>query len=310
MTAAEAPSPPARPAIRPGSLGAWRLATRPPTLTAAIAPVLAGTGAAIAADSFRVLPALAALFGAVCLQVGANLANDVFDHERGADTADRLGPPRAAQTGLLTPGQLRAGMAAMFALATVAGVYLVFAAGWPVVVVGVSSIVAAVIYTGGPWPTGYHALGDLFTFVFFGVVAVTGTYYVQANELSGAAWFAALPMGCTVTAILVINNLRDIPTDRATGKTTLGVLIGERATRGWYVFLLAAAFVLALAMWPLGLASVWVALALLALPVAWPLARTVTNGTTGRALNPTLKATARFDLVFAALFALGLALSR
>jgi len=310
VTTIEARSTPAGGTIRPGSVAAWRLATRPPTLTAAIAPVLVGTGAAIAASSFRVLPALAALFGALCLQIGANLANDVFDHERGADTAERMGPPRAAQSGLLTPLQLRAGMAASFGLATLAGVYLVYAAGWPVVIVGVASIVAAIIYTGGPWPTGYHALGDLFTFAFFGVVAVTGTYYVQAQELSGAAWFAALPMGCTVTAILVVNNLRDIPTDRATGKITLGVVMGERATRVWYVFLVAAAFVLALAMWPLGLASAWVAVALLALIPAWPLVRSVATGTKGRALNPTLKATARFDLAFAALFALGLALSR
>ena len=310
MTAAEAPASQPRAAIRPGSFGAWRLAARPPTLTAAVAPVLVGTGAAIAASSFRALPAIAALIGALCLQVGANLANDVFDHERGADTAERMGPPRAAQTGLLTPAQLRAGMAASFGLATLAGICLVLAAGWLVVAVGVASIIAAIVYTGGPWPTGYHALGDLFTFVFFGIVAVTGTYYVQAQELSGAAWFAALPMGCTVTAILVINNLRDIPTDRATGKTTLGVVMGERATRAWYVFLVAAAFVLALAMWPLGLASAWVLLALLALPMAWPLVRSVAGGTTGRALNPTLKATARFDLVFAVFFALGLALSR
>jgi len=300
---------PGRPAIRPGSVAAWKLATRPPTLTAAIAPVLVGSGAAIGDGSFRALPALAALAGAICLQIGANLANDLFDYERGADTADRMGPPRAAQMGLLTPSQLRTGMVMVFALATLAGLYLAFAAGWPVVIVGVASILAAVAYTGGPWPTGYHALGDLFTFVFFGVVAVTGTYYVQARELTAVAWFASLPAGCTVTAILVVNNLRDIPTDRATGKKTLGVVMGDRLTRWWYLALLFGAVVLAALAWPAGIASPWVLLVLLSLPLAIPLARTVRSGTAGRALNPTLKATARFHLVLCMLFGIGLALS-
>lgn len=310
MTPAEAPLKPMSPAAQPGSAAAWKLAARPATLSAAVAPVLVGSGAAISSGGFRLLPALAALAGALLLQVGANLANDVFDHERGADTAERMGPPRAAQNGLLTPQQLRIGMAAAFGLATLAGIYLVYAAGWPVVVAGVASIVAAVVYTGGPWPTGYHALGDLFTFVFFGVVAVTGSYFVQTREVSALALVAALPMGCTVTAILVVNNLRDIPTNRATGKKTLGVVMGERATRWWFVSLVWAAFVLAAILWPLGLGSAWVLLAGLSLPLAWMVVRPVVAGTSGRALNPVLKATARFDLVFGALFAIGLALSR
>ena len=202
----------------PGSIGAWRAAARPPTLTAAVAPVLVGTGAAIGDGVFAAGPFVAALFGALCLQIGANFANDVFDFERGADTGDRLGPPRATQMGLLTPLQMKIGMWAAFLLAFLAGIYLVVVAGWIVVVIGLASIVAGLIYTGGPWPVGYHALGDAFTFVFFGMVAVVGTYFVQAEAAPGMVWLAAVPVGCTVTAILVANNLRDLATDRAAGR--------------------------------------------------------------------------------------------
>ena len=296
-------------AIRPGSLDAWKLAIRPPTLTAAVAPVVVGTGLAIGKDVFAAGPALAALIGAICLQIGANLANDLFDFERGADTHARLGPPRAAQMGLLSARELRLGTAVVFGIAMLAGLYLVYEAGWPIVAVGLASIAGALIYTGGPWPAGYHALGDLMTFVFFGVLAVVGTYYVQAGELSGGALWASLPMGCTVTAILVVNNLRDIPTDRETGKVTLGVVMGDRATRWWYTLQMAAPFVLAAAAWPFGFAGPWVLVSLGASPVAFKLVRGVLDGASGRGLNPFLKATARFDLLFGVLFALGLALS-
>lgn len=291
-----------------GRVQAWRLAVRPPTLTAAMAPVAAGTGLAIGRGAFDAGPALAALFGAVCLQVGANLANDVFDHERGADTADRLGPPRVTQLGLLRPRQVKAGMWASFALAMAAGVYLTAVAGWPIVAVGLASIVAAIVYTGGPWPVGYHALGDLFTFVFFGLVAVAGTYYVQAEELPWEAAWAGVPLGCAITAILAVNNLRDIETDRRAGKVTLGVVLGDRATRRWYLFLLAAGVGSAVASWPLGLAGPPGLLALLSLVVAAPPARAVASGATGRALNPCLKATARFSLALGVCFGVALAI--
>lgn len=285
------------------------MASRPATLTASVAPVLVGCGLAIGRGVFATLPALAALGGAIALQIGANFANDVFDFQRGADTSDRLGPPRVTQTGLLSPRQVKAGMVAAFAVAMLLGVYLVFVAGWPIVAVGLASIAAAVIYTGGPWPTGYHALGDLFSFVFFGLVAVSGTYYVQAKDLPLAALLASIPMGCTVTAILVINNLRDIATDRHAGKHTLGVVMGDAATRWWYVFMLVIAYGVAVAIWPLGEAGPGVLLVLLSFPVSVPLVRAVTGGTTGRALNLSLKGTARLTFVFGLLFAVGLALS-
>ncbi len=290
----------------PGSFGAWRSAARPPTLTAAVAPVLVGTGAAIGDGACSAGPFIAALFGAICLQIGANFANDVFDFERGADTGARLGPPRATQTGLLTPAQVKLGMWTAFLLATLAGVYLVVAAGWIVIVIGLASIVAGLIYTGGPWPVGYHGLGDAFTFAFFGIVAVVGTYFVQAEAAPGFVWLAAVPVGCTVTAILVANNLRDIGTDRETGKTTLAVALGERGTRVWYVALLLAACGAAIALWPATRAEPWTLLVLASLPVAIAPLRAVAGGAAGRALNATLIQTARLHLIFGALLALAL----
>lgn len=296
-------------AASPSKFSAWRAAARPPTLTAAVAPVLIGTGLAVRDDAFAAGAALAALLGALCLQVGANFANDVFDFERGADTAERLGPPRATATGMLTAREVKAGMWLAFAVATLAGVYLAIAGGWPVVAVGLASIVAAIIYTGGPWPTGYHALGDLFTFAFFGLVAVGGTYYVQAGELTGAALAAAIPSGCTVTAILVVNNLRDIPTDRTTGKTTLAVVLGDGATRAWFALLVAVSYATVIAFWAAGAASAWALLVVPAGVVGVPAFRAVASGVRGAPLNAALKATARFQLAFGAAFALALALS-
>ena len=294
---------------RPSKLQAWRAAARPPTLTAAVAPVLVGTGLAVRDEAFDAGPAFAALLGALCLQIGANFANDVFDYERGADTADRLGPPRATATGMLSPREVKTGMWTVFGLAALAGVYLAIVGGWPIVAVGVASIVAAIIYTGGPWPIGYHALGDLFTFVFFGLVAVGGTYYVQAGELTGPAIAAAIPAGCTVTAILVVNNLRDIPTDRATGKRTLAVVMGDGLTRAWFGMLVAVAYVVAFVLWVAGEVSAWALLTVPAAAAGWPAFRAVVTGVRGAPLNAALKATARFHLAFGAALALALALS-
>ena len=285
------------------------MAVRLPTLTAAVSPVLVGTAMAFHDDAFRVLPAVAALLGALALQVGANFANDVFDFERGADTADRLGPPRATQMGLLSAKTMKIGMWAAFAVATLAGVYLIAVAGWPVAAAGVASIVGAIVYTGGPWPIGYHALGDVFTFVFFGLVATVGTYFVQAEEITGLAVLAAVPVGCTVTAILVVNNLRDIETDRRAGKRTLGVVMGDAGTRRWFaLLLLAGAAVIAGSMF-VGVPFAPVALVVAAIPGA-RLWQPIRGGVAGRELNPVLKATARFHLLTGIAWAAAIALSR
>jgi 1,4-dihydroxy-2-naphthoate octaprenyltransferase len=211
---------------------AWWLAIRPATLTASAAPVLVGTGAAWADGRFSLWPAIAALIGASLLQIGANFANDVFDFERGADTHDRLGPQRATQQGWISAEQMKRAMWLTFGGALLTGIYLTAVAGWPVMALGLASIAAAYLYTGGPRPYGYLGLGDLAVFVFFGFGAVAGTYYVQAHSVSTMAWLAAIPIGALATAILVVNNLRDIETDARAGKNTLAVRLGDGPTRG------------------------------------------------------------------------------
>jgi 1,4-dihydroxy-2-naphthoate polyprenyltransferase len=285
----------------------WIIAARVRTLPAAAAPVVVGTGAAIGAGNFAFFPALAALVGALLLQIGANFANDLFDFLRGVDTAARVGPVRVTQAGLLTPRQVRAGMWTVFAVAALIGVYLIRAGGWPVVLIGLAAILAAIAYTGGPFPLGYHGLGEVFVFLFFGLAAVGGTYYVQAGTMRAAAWWASVPMGLLAVAIIVVNNLRDIATDRAAGKQTLAVRFGERGTETEYLTLVVVAYLVPVAMWATRAASVWVLLALLSLPLVPPLLRRL-RGERGRALNGVLAGTARLELVYGLLFALGLAL--
>lgn len=288
-------------------LGVWVLAARLPTLTAAATPVLVGTGVAIHDDVARTGPALAALLGALAIQVGANLANDVSDFRRGADNAARIGPPRVTQLGLLTQRQVVFGMWIAFGLATLAGLYLVAVAGWPVVAVGVASILAALAYTGGPWPFGYHGLGEVFTFVFFGLVAVVGTYYVQAEEVSAGAFAAAVPVGLTVSAILMVNNIRDIATDAAAGKRTLAVIIGRTPSRWLFLATVALAYAWAAGLWLAGDFTAWALLAWLSLPLAVLPTRAVLASTDGPTLNAALRATARLHLGLGVLLAAGLA---
>jgi 1,4-dihydroxy-2-naphthoate octaprenyltransferase len=268
--------------------------------------VAVGTAAAIADGVAQTGPALAALFGALCLQIGANLANDVFDAEKGADGESRLGPPRATQQGWLSPGQVKKGMAAAFALAALAGVYLIGVAGWPIAAVGVAAIAAAITYTGGPWPFGYHGLGELFVFLFFGVVAVCGSYYVQALELSDRVLLVSLPVGALATAVLVVNNLRDIEGDRRAGKNTLAVMLGVKGARSEYLVFVLGAYV------SVGWASAAFDSLWLMLPLATVLRAGLLVGRTrresGPALNEVLAATAQLALLFSLLLALGIVL--
>ena len=285
---------------------AWWLAIRPATLTASAAPVLVGSGAAWAEGAFAIGPAIAALIGAFLLQIGANFANDVFDFERGADNAERLGPQRATQQGWISAAQMKRAMWLAFAGATAVGLYLTWVAGWPVLALGVLSIAAAYLYTGGPKPYGYLGLGDLSVFLFFGPGAVAGTYYVQALEVSQLALLASLPIGALATAILVVNNLRDIETDARANKRTLAVRIGDRPTRTYYLVLLAVAYAVPVVIWWRGLADGWVLLPWLSLPLAVRLAARMRHDG-GLALNGCLVRTARLEVVFGLLFALGLA---
>jgi 1,4-dihydroxy-2-naphthoate octaprenyltransferase len=284
---------------------AWLLAARPRTLPVAFAPVLVGTALAAAEGKARALPATAAFAGALLLQIGANLANDLFDSEKGADREDRIGPPRAMQLGLVSPAQMRRAIACVFGAALLVGGYLVAVGGWPIAVVGALSIAAGLAYTGGPFPYGYHGLGDAAVFVFFGLVAVGGSYYVQALSLSPLVVAASLPVGALVTALLVVNNLRDIETDARAGKRTLAVCIGPRATRAEFLALLVFAYAVVPDFWLLGAASPWVLLPFLTLPRALALARAVAAEVASPALNAALAKTAQLAFAFSLLFAVG-----
>jgi 1,4-dihydroxy-2-naphthoate polyprenyltransferase len=284
---------------------AWILAARPKTLPAALTPVLVGTALAIHDGVFDPLPALAAALGALLLQIGSNFANDYFDYFKGADTPDRLGPTRVTASGLITPADLRWGMVAVFGMAALVGIYLIVVGGWPILAVGVASILAAILYTGGPFPFGYYGLGDLFVFIFFGLVAVCGTYWVQALTLSWPVVMVAIPPGLLVTAILVVNNLRDIETDQRAGKYTLAVRLGRRGTRIEYSILLGAAYLFPLILWLIYAFSPLVLLPWLTFPLALRLLRQIWREE-GRPLNKALAGTAQLGLFFSLALAIGL----
>lgn len=285
----------------------WVLASRPRTLPAAIAPVLVGMALAAAHGLFAWAPALAAMLGACFIQIGTNFANDYFDFKSGADTAERLGPLRVTQAGLVTPAQIKAATAIAFGLATLCGLYLTWVGGWPIVVIGLLSILCGIAYTGGPFPLGYNGLGDLFVFVFFGLVAVGGTYYVQALSLSPVALAVAVPVGLLSTAIIVVNNLRDVDTDVVAGKRTLAVLFGRTFARKEYLVLLILAYLTPLALIALGHLSWGAALTLLSLPMAVGLVRKV-HTVQGPALNAVLGGTGKLLLVFSLLLSVGILL--
>lgn len=287
------------------SLGTWMLAVRPRTLPAALAPVIVGSALAQADGAFRLLPAAAALAGALLLQIAVNLANDYFDFKKGVDTADRLGPVRVTQSGLIAPATVRGAMGATLAAAGLVGFYLVFVGGWPIALIGIASIAGVLGYSGGPYPLASRGLGDMCVFVFFGPVAVIGTYYVQALAWSWPALFMSLPPGLLITAILVVNNLRDIDTDCAAGKRTLAVMIGICATRREYMLLVVTTYGVPLAAYLAGDYPVWVLLPLLSLPLAARGIKMIYT-TSGRALNDGLGRTATLALVFSLLLAIGL----
>lgn len=301
MTRVQSPSA----TIEPGSVGAWIVAIRPKTLPAALAPVLVGAVLAYRSGGFMLAPAMFALAGAILLQIASNLANDVFDYEQGKDTAARLGPTRAVQSGLLTSTEARHGLVVVLLGCLAVGSYLVAATGWPLVVIGLCSMAAAVAYTAGPYPLGYHGLGDLFVFLFFGPIAVVGTQYAIAEVATAEAYWASISIGALTTNILVVNNLRDRQEDSRTGKRTLTVRFGERFALRQAGLLLALAYLAPIYFW-VNFRSVWPAmLPLLSLPLAWKWFRDLAV-VRGRAMNSLLAAAARILLVFATLFSLGL----
>lgn len=285
---------------------AWILAARPKTLPAALSPVVVGMALAWADGRFALLPALACAAGALLLQILSNFANDYSDFFRGADTEHRLGPTRVTASGLISPAQLRAGIAVVIAVAVLVGLYLVWVGGWPILLIGVAAILAALAYTGGPFPFGYYGLGEVFVFLFFGLAAVCGTYWVQALALPAHVIVAAVPVGLLVTGILVVNNYRDIDTDRQAGKRTLAVRMGRQGARIEYAVLVAAAYIMPFVLW-LGFGlNAWLLLPLLTIPLAVPLVRNVFTATDGPTLNKTLAGAARLALLFSLLLAIGI----
>jgi 1,4-dihydroxy-2-naphthoate octaprenyltransferase len=295
--------------IPAGTLRLWLVAARPRTLPAAVAPVLVGTALAGSEDVFRPLAFAAALIGSVFIQIGTNLSNDYSDARRGADTEDRLGPVRVTAGGLMPPRTVLVGTYVAFGVAVAAGLYLAAVAGWELLAVGAASILAGVLYTGGPRPYGYEGLGELFVFLFFGVVAVVGSYFVQTEDLRWEAFALSVPVGLLAAAILVVNNVRDIETDRRAGKRTLAVMLGRERARRLYAAMLAAAFLAPPVIWLAGGLSAWVLVSLAALPLVSPLLRTVGTRADGPSLNAALAGTGRLLAVFSLLLSVGVLLS-
>jgi 1,4-dihydroxy-2-naphthoate octaprenyltransferase len=285
------------------------MAARPRTLPAAIAPVLVGTALAGSEGVFRPLAFAAALVGSVFIQIGTNLSNDYSDARRGADTEDRLGPVRVTAGGLLPPRAVLVGTYVAFGIAVLAGAYLIAVAGWELLLVGAASILAGVLYTGGPRPYGYEGLGEVFVFLFFGVVAVTGSYFVQTEELRWEAFALSVPVGLLATAILVVNNIRDADTDRRAGKRTLAVRLGRDRARVLFTACVYGAFAVPPLVWLLSDLSAGLLLTLLALVLVPPLVRTVRTRTDGPALNRALADTGRLLAVFSLLLSGGVLLS-
>jgi 1,4-dihydroxy-2-naphthoate octaprenyltransferase len=286
----------------------WLLASRPKTLPAAASGVITGTALALHDGHFRLGPALAALLVALLLQIGSNLANDVYDYERGADAGERHGPMRVTQARLLSPAQVKLGMLVVFGLSALFGLYLAFVAGWVVILIGLAAILSAIAYTGGPFPLGYYGLGDLFVFIFFGVAAVAGTYFVQAGTVSAGAWWMSLPVGWLIVDILVVNNLRDIGADRAAGKRTLAVRLGERGARIQYIVLLVLSYLILPVLVLFNILPWQSLLAWLSFPLGWRTWKIVREQA-GRPLNAALAGTGQTTLFYSLLFIAGMLLS-
>jgi 1,4-dihydroxy-2-naphthoate polyprenyltransferase len=288
----------------------WVMAARLRTLPAAIAPVLVGTSLAGFVHVFHPLRFVAALLGAIFIQVGTNLSNDYSDARRGADTEDRLGPVRVTAGGLLPPRRVLVATYVSFGLAVLAGAYLIAVAGWALLLIGVASILAGVLYTGGPRPYGYEGLGEVFVFLFFGIVAVAGSFFVQLKHVNWEAFALAVPVGLLAAAILVVNNVRDIDTDRRAGKRTLAVRLGRARARALFAAVVYGAYPLAQITWIFGPLEPWLLLCVLTLPIAAGLVRTVRNHTDGPSLNQALAKTGMLQLSFCVLLSAGLLLSR
>ena len=283
----------------------WLLAARPKTLWAAVAPVLIGTAMAYADGVFHWPSATVALVLSLLIQIGTNFANDYFDYIHGADTEERTGPMRLTQAGLISPQQMKKAFILIFALTFIGGLYLVWRGGWPILLVGLLSILFGILYTGGPFPLGYKGLGDVLVLVFFGPVAVGGTYYVQALQINGIVLLAGLSPGMIATSILVANNLRDIATDRKAGKRTLAVRFGKTFSRLEYLFMLVSAALIPVMLYVYTREHPYAMAAVLTILFSLPTVATVFRESEGVTLNRVLADTGKILLLYSVLFSLG-----
>ncbi len=286
-------------------ISVWILASRPKTLPAALAPVLIGSAMAFADGAGHLWSALAAGFGALMIQIGTNFTNDYIDFQKGTDREDRLGPTRVTQAGLVSASAMKRAIVIAFGLAFLAGIYLVFRAGWPIVVIGLLSILMGVAYTAGPFSLSYTGLADIFVFIFFGPVAVGGTYYVQTLRIDYLVILAGLAPGFLSMAILTVNNLRDFDTDRRAGKKSLVVRFGRTFAKVEYLLLIIGATVLPLVMVKLTSQHIYAALAFVILLPAIPCIKAVFTTTDGSTLNNTLAGTGRLLLLYSIIFSIG-----
>ena len=288
-------------------LSVWLLAIRPKTLPAAVGPVVVGTAAAVAHDVFQLFPALGCFVGAMLLQIGVNLANDYFDYKNSIDSEERLGPVRVTQSGLIPPAQVKLAMIITLLLAAFVFVYLSVVGGLPIVIIGVASVLAAIAYSGGPYPIASHGLGELFVFIFFGLIAVGGTYFVQAQNLPLFILISAVPPGLLITAIMVVNNFRDIDTDRKAGKNTLAVKLGRQRTILFFRVLVAGSYLVPGLLYILGQGTWLILLPCLTVPMAGNLWGQI-SALRGTSLNGLLAATAQLSLFHSLLFGAGIVL--
>ncbi|HKJ82278.1 MAG TPA: 1,4-dihydroxy-2-naphthoate polyprenyltransferase [Ignavibacteriaceae bacterium] len=291
----------------PSKLQSWFLASRPKTLLASVVPVIVGSALAIGESKFILLYSVIALLCSTLIQTGTNYVNDLYDFLNGADNEDRKGPTRVLAAGYISVKEMKIGSVLIFLLAFLLGLYLVYVGGKIVLIIGVLSIIAGIAYTAGPFPLAYNGLGDIFVFLFFGIVGTAGTYYVQTQSFSLLSILASIPVGALITNILVVNNYRDIEEDRSANKHTLAVLLGKNFTRFQYIFLLLISFLTPLFLFVKFGFSYWIFLPYLTLPVAFNLVRMLFT-LEGLELNKTLEISAKLSAIFGILFSIGLAL--
>jgi 1,4-dihydroxy-2-naphthoate octaprenyltransferase len=289
----------------PGKLQSWILASRPKTLLASVVPVVTGTALAVSEKKFVLLYSLIALICSVLIQVGTNYVNDLYDFLYGADNAKRKGPERVLASGWIKVTEMKIASILVFLASFIFGLYLVYVSGTVILIIGVLSIIAGIAYTAGPFPLAYNGLGDIFVFLFFGLVGTMGTYYVQAHNFSMLSFIASLPVGALITNILVVNNYRDIEEDRAARKYTLAVIFGKSFTKYEYISFIFISFLVPLLLFLKYNFHFWIFLPYLSIPIAINLIRMLFQ-LDGKELNKTLELTAKFSALFGLLFSIGL----